>query len=319
MKRKALGKGLSSLLPQNAPTKAAAEKQVRFEGLTEIDIDMIRPNPRQPRESFEAGALEELSSSLKKQGVLQPIVVRSIVSGGYEIVVGERRWRAAQQAGLLKVPAVVRPIADDQLLETALIENVQRENLNPIEEARAYRAILQEGRLSQEELASRVGKQRATVTNALRLLALPDDVQERIRSGQLSMGHGRALLGLPSAEEQRKLAERAARDRLSVREVETIVAKAGRQPTAIGRGKVQRRDPNVVAAEEALQSALGTRVRILQGSKGGRIEIHFHDSDELERVYDLVLEASRVRRKSADKQVGGPPVGRQVGRHLDIE
>src|SRR5262245_14971028 len=285
MKRKALGKGLSSLLPQKAPAQAAAdEKATRTDGLTEIDIDRIRPNPRQPREAFEAGGLEELSNSLKKKGVLQPIVVRPLASGGFEIVVGERRWRAAQQAGLLKVPAVVRQITDDQLLETALVENVQRENLNPIEEARAYRAILQEARLSQEELASRVGKQRATVANALRLLALPEDVQEKIRTGQLSMGHGRALLGLPAADDQRKLAERAVRDRLSVREVETIVAKAGRQSTGIVRTRVERRDPNVVAAEETLQSSLGTKVRILQGPKGGRIEIYFHNSDELERT-----------------------------------
>jgi ParB family chromosome partitioning protein len=318
MKRKALGKGLSSLLPQNAPATARAPRTTPAAGLIEIDIDMIRPNPRQPREYFEAGALEELSNSLKKTGILQPIVVRPLPAGGFEIVVGERRWRAAQHAGLLKVPAVVRDVADDQLLETALIENVQRENLNPIEEARAYRAILHEAKLSQEELAARVGKQRATVANALRLLALPDEVQEKIRTGQLSTGHGKALLGLPAAEDQRKLAERAVRDRLSVREVETLVSRAGREATAVGGTRVERRDPNVVKAEETLQTALGTRVRILQGPKGGRIEIYFYSGEEMRRAYDVLLETSR-RGRLADKPVGSTGVGRQIGRHIEIE
>jgi ParB family chromosome partitioning protein len=319
MKRKALGKGLSSLLPQKPAAPAAPAKQARQDGLTEIDIDRIRPNPRQPRESFEAGSLEELSNSMKHQGVLQPLVVRPLPDGRFEIVVGERRWRAAQQAGLLKVPAVVREVADDRMLETALIENVQRADLNPIEEARAYRAILEEAKLSQEDLASRVGKQRTTVTNALRLLALPDAVQERIRAGQLSMGHGRALLGLPTAADQSRLAERAVRDRLSVREVETLVARLGRKPSAIGAPRTALRDPNYVAAEEALQKALGTRVRILQAKKGGRIEIHFYSTDELERAYDVILQAAKQLPSDAAKKVGGPAVGRQMGRHIEIE
>lgn len=314
MKRKALGKGLSSLLPQSAPV-ATAPRAVASPpgGLREIDIDRIRPNPRQPRDAFEAGALDELSSSLKKQGILQPVVVRPLPDGTFELVVGERRWRAAQQAGLLKVPAVVREISDDRLLETALIENIQRENLNAIEEARAYRALLEEGRLSQEQLASQVGKQRTTITNSLRLLGLPETVQEMIRAGRLSMGHGRALLALAAPADQERLAERAVRERLSVREVERLAAQAVRQPTGIGKVKTDRRDPNVVAAEESLQSAFGSKVRILQGRAGGRIELYFYSTGELERAYDLLLEMSR-RRPKADNKVGTTKASRHSGR-----
>lgn len=314
MKRKALGKGLSSLLPQSAPPAVALDSVPPQGGLVEIDVDRIRPNPRQPRETFEAEALDGLSKSLKTQGVLQPVVVRPIESG-FELVVGERRWRAAQRAGLHRIPAVVREVTDDRLLETALIENLQRENLNPIEEAQAYRAILEEARLSQEQLAARVGKQRTTIANSLRLLGLPSVVQDRVRSGELSMGHARALLGLSNASDQIRLGDRAVREGLSVREVEVLVARS--TPVGIGaeaRRVARRKDPNVEAAEEELQTAMGTKVRILAGRKGGRIEVYFYSHDELERTYQILLEVSRRVGILADKKVGNKPSGRRIGR-----
>jgi ParB family chromosome partitioning protein len=308
MKRKALGKGLSSLLPRGTATPVAPkveEAATGRESFTEIDIDRIRPNSRQPRQHFDTDALDGLSSSLKNQGVLQPVVVRRLPSGEFELVVGERRWRAAQRAGLHRIPAIIREVADGQLLETALLENLQRENLNPIEEAQAYRSILEESRLSQEQLAARVGKQRATVSNSLRLLGLPPAVQDQVRTGVLSMGHARALLGLPTTSEQIRIADRAVREKLSVREVELLVSRSGRDGIAVETRKRTRRDPNVEAAERTLESAMGTKVRIVQTGKGGRIEVFFYSPEDLERAYQLMLETSRqVRKQQADRKVG---------------
>jgi len=229
---------------------------------------------------------------MRLQGVLQPVIVRAVEDGGFELVAGERRWRAAQIAGLLKIPALVKEIADERVLEIALIENLQREELNPIEEAGAYQALIDDLNLTQQEIADRVGKQRATVANALRLLNLPPEVQELVKTGKLTAGHAKALAALAVAKEQIALARRITGEGLSVRQAEAIAKRMAKRASRVAR-KAAGRDPNVEAAEEALQRALGTRVRIVQGRKGGRLEIHYFSDEELERVYDLVLKAAK--------------------------
>jgi ParB family chromosome partitioning protein len=299
MKRKALGKGLKSLIPE-APAKKPAPITNGDSGgsrdLRQIDIDLIRPNPKQPRGEMNEETLETLAASLAERGVLQPVLVRPAAEGRFEIVAGERRWRAAQRAGLLKIPAIVREIPDDRLLETALVENIQREELNPMDEAEAYQVLIDEIGLKQDEVARRVGKQRATVANALRLLSLGPRVQAMVRAGKIGMGHGRALASLENRSLQEDLAKRVAREDLSVRQVENLVARL-RKVGEPGRPRSKpKRDPNVVAAEEKLQRALGTKVRIFQGKKGGRMELHFYSTEEMNRVYDLVLGAARQRK-----------------------
>jgi ParB family chromosome partitioning protein len=248
----------------------------------ELDIDLLTPNPRQPRGHIEEQALEELAQSIRGNGVIQPIVVRD-VDGRYEIVAGERRWRAAQRAGLLKVPVVVRQVADDDLLQVALIENIQRENLNPIEEAQAYRRLSEDHHLSQEAIASAVGKDRATVANYVRLLRLPAEVRNDLASGSLSMGHARALLSLTDEAAQRRLAREVVSRGLSVREIEALVKRELSPPPPRAAVRV---DPNTRVAEEQLKLALGTRTRIVRKGRGGRIEIDFTSEDELQRLYD---------------------------------
>lgn len=298
MKRKALGKGLGSLIP-SAPARrpaAAATTSPAASGESLIDLDRVRPNPRQPRQDFDAESLDELAASLKAQGLLQPVIVRPAGDGRYELVAGERRWRAAQRAGMLKIPAIIRNVADEGLLELALIENLQREELNPIEEAQAYRVLIDDLGLTQQQVADRVGRQRATVTNAMRLLQLPGPVQEKVRKGKISMGHARALLGLESAIDQIALAERIASEGLSVRQVEEHVTRSRRsRPPIESAPRSERRDPNVEAAEQALQRALGTKVRIVGKGKRGRIELHYFSDEELDRLYNLVLAAAKGR------------------------
>jgi len=232
---------------------------------------------------------------LKQQGVLQPVVVRPRPGdGGFELIAGERRWRAAQIAGLLKIPALVRDVEDERLLELALIENIQREELNPIEAASAFQALIDDLGLSQQEVADRVGKQRATIANSLRLLNLPPAIQEQIQTGQLSSGHAKALASLSSRKEQIDIANSIIKRGHSVRQVEAMVARLRKvEPGLTAPSKGKEQDPNVAAAAETLQSALGTKVKIHQSKKGGRIELHFYSTEELERVYQLILEATR--------------------------
>ncbi|ODS58668.1 MAG: hypothetical protein ABS36_03820 [Acidobacteria bacterium SCN 69-37] len=287
-KRPALGRGLSALIP---PRPAAPPAQpptsappARPSGPpSELDIDRLAPNPRQPRTAFEEQALEELAQSIRANGVIQPVVVRP-TGDRYEIVAGERRWRAAQRAGLLKVPVVVREIADDALLQVALIENIQRENLNPIEEAQAYRRLIDEAHLSQEAIATAVGKERATVANYVRLLRLPSDVRTDVANGTVTMGHARALLGLPDEAAQRRVAQAVVARGLSVRETEALVRRetTPAEPPA----EPERTDPNTRAAEDQLKIALGTRVRIVRRRRGGRIEVEFASEDELQRLFE---------------------------------
>ena len=274
-KRPALGRGLSALIPEG-PAPAT-------ESPAEVDLDRIVPNRFQPRMQFDDAALGELAASIDANGVIQPILVRSH-GDHFEIIAGERRWRAAQRAGLLRVPVIVRDVPDEKLLEVALVENVQREDLNPIDEALAYRRLAEEFHLRQEDIATAVGKDRSSVANSLRLLRLPERVRALVAGGQLSMGHARAVLGLDDPASQTRVALEVTRRDLSVRETEALVRRlAGRGPSA---GTPPPTDVHTRRAEERLRLALGTRVRIHRKGKGGRIEIDFVSEDELQRLYE---------------------------------
>jgi ParB family chromosome partitioning protein len=296
MKRQALGKGLSSLIPSSivkVPTPTAPDAATKPAEL-KLEVSKIRPNPRQPRRTFDEAALDELAGSMRKEGLLQPVVVRPIEGGRFELIAGERRWRAAQRAGIHQIPAVVRDVPDEKLLELALIENLQREELNPIEEAEAYQILVDDLALTQNEVAERVGKQRTTVANALRLLNLPEMVKDMVRGRRISMGHARALLALDDRSEIETLARRIVAEGLSVREVESKAKRPvgtkprpGRPPRAV--------DPNVEAAEATLQRVVGTKVRILGNGTTGRVEIHYHNAEELDRVYRMIVEAGKKR------------------------
>ena len=278
-KRPALGRGLSALIPDAAPPSAG-------ERALEVDSDLLRPNRFQPRTHIDDAKIDELARSIRSNGIIQPIVVRS-VDGGYEIVAGERRWRAAQRAGLLKVPVVVRDIPEERLLAAALIENIQREDLNPIEEAHAYRRLVDEYQLTQEQIADAVGKDRSSVANFLRLLKLPEEIRANLGSGALTMGHARALLGLPDEASQLRVARDIVAKNLSVRETEALVKKATQPASA---KEPAQKDVHTRAAEEKLRFVLGTRVRIERQRKGGRIEIDFESEDELQRLFEALTD-----------------------------
>jgi ParB family transcriptional regulator, chromosome partitioning protein len=280
-KRPALGRGLSALIP-DAPLRPAAPTERSLD----VDIDLLRPNRFQPRTMMDDTRIDELSRSIKANGVIQPIVVRK-ADKGFELIAGERRWRASQRAGLLKVPVVVRDISDDRLLPIALIENIQREDLNPIEEAQAYRQLADDYHLTQEQIADSVGKDRSSVANYLRLLRLPTEVRNNLSAGTLSMGHARALLALTDESAQLRVARDILARNLSVRETESIVKKTAEpeQPRA-----EPQKDVHTKAAEDKLRFALGTRVRIIRKGKRGRIEVDFQNEDELHRLYEHLTE-----------------------------
>ncbi len=280
--RPALGRGLSALIPETPSPHTKAEP-------TEVDLDRLTPNRFQPRTVIDEPKLDALSRSIESSGVIQPIIVRRLDGDTYEIVAGERRWRAAQQAGLLRVPVVVRDVPDGKLLELALIENLQRENLNPIEEAEAYRHLIDEHQVTQEQVAAAVGKDRATVANYVRLLVLPPDVRADVATGVLAMGHARALLGLREPSAQRRAAREVVARGLSVRETEGLVKQLGR-PTA---PRPSRSSPAIdvhsEAAQDRLRVALGTRVRIVRRARKGRIEIDFASESELQRLFEHLM------------------------------
>lgn len=281
-KRRALGRGLSALIPDTAPPPP--------EQPTEVDLDRLVPNRSQPRTVVDEPKLEQLSQSIRSSGVIQPIVVRSIAEDRFEIVAGERRWRAAQMAGLLRVPVVVRDVPDDKLLEMALVENLQREDLNPIEEGEAYRRLIDERGMTQEDVAAATGKDRATVANYARLLLLPPDVQAAVAAGALAMGHARALLGLAEAADQRRVAREVVAGGLSVRETEALVKKLANPPAPSGR-ETPAVDVHTQAAQDRLRVVLGTRVRIVRKGLKGRIEIDFGSEDELQRLFEHLTES----------------------------
>jgi ParB family chromosome partitioning protein len=291
-KRSALGKGLSALIP-DAPAAAAP-----VPGVTELDIDRLAPNEYQPRIDMDDARLDELAASIKANGVIQPIVVRRD-GQGFRIIAGERRWRAARKAGLARVPVVVKDLAGDdarqKVLEMALVENIQREDLNAIDEAKAYRRLADEFALTQDAIATAVGKDRATVANTMRLLKLPIEVQGDVASATLSMGHARALLALPGDSSQLHLAREVKTRGLSVRETEALVKRvlegdSLESPPERRAAAVQQPDVHTRAAEDKLKLQLGTRVRIKRRGKGGRIEIEFANENELIRIYEALTE-----------------------------
>jgi ParB family chromosome partitioning protein len=280
-KKPALGRGLSALIP-DAPAPVAPP--VPSGRPIEVDIDLLQPNRFQPRAHMDDERLDELAQSIRANGVIQPIVARRGEGARFDIIAGERRWRAAQRAGMLRVPVVLREVPDDKLLETALIENIQREDLNAVEEARAYHRLSTEFKMTQEQIAAAVGKERSTIANVVRLLKLPDDVVTQLSRGDLTMGHARALLGIDDAAALRRAAREVVDQKLSVRDTELLVRRL--TAPAPRRREDAGADANTRAAEEKLRFALGTRVRIVRKGKGGRVEIEFGDEDELQRIYE---------------------------------
>lgn len=286
MARQPLGRGLSALLGEENPSVPESAANL------EIDIDLIDPNPEQPRTRFGDAELDELAQSIKVNGVVQPIVVRK-AGTRYQIVAGERRWRASQRAELRRIPAIVKDISDEKLLELALVENIQRQELNPVEEARAYRKLIDNVGLTQEAVADQVGKERSVITTALRLLRLPEQALRLIEDGKLSAGHGRALLMIADPKLQLSTAAAAYNGGWSVRRTEAVIktlstkrAKAADRPAAI-----RSVDPNVKAAETKLMRSLSTSVKILPGRKGsgGKIEIEYYSIDDLDRIFELLI------------------------------
>jgi ParB family transcriptional regulator, chromosome partitioning protein len=285
MSRKVLGRGLNALISNELEPNEG-------QGSLELDIDLIQPNPEQPRTRFSDSALAELSQSIKENGIVQPIVVRK-KGTGYEIVAGERRWRASQMLGLPRIPVVVREVSDDKLLELALVENIQRQELNAIEEAKAYKRLIETIGLTQEMVAQRVGKERTVITNHLRLLKLPTEVQIFVEEGKMSAGHARAVLAAGDEASQKRLARAIIDSSMSVREAEKQAKKYARGETNGAEvGKVKKSlDPNIKAAEVRMRRDLGTQVRVIPDGKGtgGKIEIEYYSDSDLDRIYQLVI------------------------------
>ncbi len=285
MTRKALGRGLNALLGDETAKKNKEE-------LIEVDLDLIEPNAKQPRTRFAEEKLDELAQSILANGIVQPILVRRR-GARYQLIAGERRWRASQRAGLQKIPAIIREVADEKLLELALIENIQRQELNPIEEARAYKNLIETIGLTQEMVAERVGKNRTVVTTCLRLLKLPKDIQQLVEEEKISAGHARALLMSSDAESQRRLASRIIEMSLSVRETEKAVKRISRNDGQhIDNASIKStKDANIKAAETKLKRYLATQLQILPDGKGtgGKIEIEYYSESDLDRIYRLIL------------------------------
>ena len=279
MSKKALGKGLSALIP--------TEEKPPSTGPALLALEVIQPNRYQPRTAPDSARMAELAASIRTSGVLEPIVVRPL-GEGYELIAGERRWLAARQAGLRDIPAVIREATDAEALELALIENLQREDLNPMEEARAYERLAEQFGHTQQEIADKVGKDRATVANTLRLLALSPQIQAMVKSGQLSEGHARALLSLPSAQDQSSLAQKIIARKLSVRQTELEVRKMVSPRLKLRAMAAARRNSHLRAAEEALQKVFGTKVRIRLMGERGRIEVEFYSQVDLDRILEVL-------------------------------
>jgi len=275
--KSALGKGLDALIPTG---KGGSE-------IVELDIKSISPGKEQPRKVFNEGPLKDLAASIKEKGVLQPVLVSRTKEGAYALIAGERRYRAAKLAGLKKIPAIVRKTTSGDSLEVALIENIQRENLGPIETAEAFQRLIKEHNYTQETLAKKVGKERVTVTNYMRLLKLPDEIKALIDDGELSMGHARALLVIPDRAQQVALAERIIKEGMSVRLAEVLGKKEA--PKQAKHKTKKKQDPHVRDLEEKLIRALGTKVKIKHAGKRGKIEIEYYSLDELDRLLDILL------------------------------
>lgn len=279
MSKKGLGRGLGALIPEVEVSERDRDS------IMEIEIGQVHPNPNQPRKEFDQVRLEELAASIKEHGIVQPIVVRP-KGKGYEIVAGERRWRAANLAGLTRVPALVREFSEAETMEIALIENVQREDLNPLEEAEAYRAIMETFGLTQEELAQRLGKSRSQIANTLRLLQLSPVVRDEVRAGRLSMGHAKVLLGISDAAQQAALATRVVTEGLSVREAEDLTREAQAPKRGVEQLPKRVLTPDLREVESRLREWLGTPVKLSLGADKGKLEITFFGEDGLGRILD---------------------------------
>ncbi|NQF13807.1 ParB/RepB/Spo0J family partition protein [Brevibacillus sp. HB1.3] len=273
-----LGKGLNALITSNLIEEG--------EQVKEVSINEIRPNPYQPRKEFEQSAIEELAQSIKEHGIIQPLIVRKSIKG-YELVAGERRLRAAKVAGLKEVPVVVKSYTDQQLMEIALIENLQRENLNPLEEAEAYDKLISHHDYTQEQLAQKIGKSRPHVANMLRLLQLPEKIRKMVSAAELSMGHSRALLGVTDKKLQQQLANDVVEKGLSVRQLEELVKQLN-VSRETKKKKSAKNEPVLIEMEERLRSRFGTSVKIKKGSKRGKIEIDFYSQEDLERIIEML-------------------------------
>lgn len=281
-KRTPLGKGLNALFPE---ITSVMEERRPSDAILVLPIEEIRPNPFQPRKVFDPKGLEELAASLRSSGLIQPLVVRKGVEG-YELIAGERRWRAAAKAQLREVPVVVKDVADDQMLKLSLIENLQRESLNPIEEAEAYLRLTEEFSLSQEEVATAVGKDRSTVANSIRLLKLPEKIKEDIAGGKISPGHARALLALETNGSRLRLYQLILKKELTVRETEALAKKLANQKAVISRRRSD--DPQLRSLQEDLQRRFGTQIRIVRTRGKGKIEIMFFSDEDLDRILEIM-------------------------------
>lgn len=281
--QKALGRGLSSLIPSSAEKKPEASPYLLLPPAS------IVPNRDQPRKLFDKAALEELADSIREKGILQPLVVRKIEGGQYELIAGERRLKAAALAGLERVPAVVLETGTDQNLELALIENIQRQDLNPIEEALAYKQLMERYQYTQEECAKKVGKERSTVANSVRLLLLPEEIRGHIIEGRLSMGHARAILGIESEEMQLKVARRAVQEGLNVREIEDWVRKLREGVQVERMVKTKTLDPQLKFLESEMTKILGTKVKIKTQGKKGKVVIDYYSGDDLDRIFNAII------------------------------
>lgn len=281
MSKKGLGKGLGALIP------IIDEKDEK--DIQEIDIDEIKPNERQPRKAFDEEKIKELAFSIKEHGVLQPVILRKTKTG-YELVAGERRWRAAKIAGIEKIPAIIKNLTDAQVMQIALIENLQREDLNPVEEAMAYKTLMEEFGMTQEELAGRIGKSRSHIANTVRLLNLEDEIKEMINQGKITAGHARALLSIDESRERIKIARKIAEENFSVRETEDLIKTySSKAKEKRNNSKNQEINPAINHIEEQLKKALGTKVKIKGDERRGKIEIDFYSEDELERILEIIL------------------------------
>jgi ParB family chromosome partitioning protein len=282
MERKALGKGLSALIPEKTIESGLHKK----EEIIYVQSGQIKPNPFQPRENFDQTSIEELAQSIREKGVIQPLLVRRR-GDNYELIAGERRFRASNMLGLKDIPVIVREVSDQDSLELALIENIQREGLNPIEEAHAYQHLIDKFKVTQEKISEVLGKARVTITNTLRLLKLPHEIQEEMKRGRISFAHGRALLEVEDANYQRKLVQDVISKGLSVRELESLIKIS--RPKLIKRKIGQgQREPLVAILEEQLQHALATKVRISKRKKRGHINIEFYSQEDLERIVNVI-------------------------------
>ena len=278
---KKLGKGLGALIPNKVTDSVTSDR------IGKTKISLIKPNQLQPRKKFDSEKLKELKDSIREKGVIQPVIVRSI-EGGYELIAGERRFRAVKELGYEEIPTIIKEVSDADSLELALIENIQREELNPVEEARAYMDLTEKFKFTQEEISKAVGKDKSTISNTLRLLTLPQLIQDYISENMITMGHAKAILSLPTERSRIRFAKRVTKNSLSVRQAEEIIRQRLQKPAR----KIRDKDEHLARIEEEMQHYLGTRVKVIHGKKRGRVEIFYYSNEDLDRILDLIRKKS---------------------------